>query len=209
MGRGNLMKIFDITRPLSKETPVYPSDTRPVFSQEEHAWYRISNLNLGSHTGTHIDAPAHCIGDGETIDRVSLDSLIGRCRVIDARPAGLMITETYLTGKLGGEQRILLKTAYSGSDSYDETYPALSPDAARFLMVQRIRCIGIDSPSVEHSGDDGTIHRHLLGNGCLIIEFLDLTDIPAGDYTMIALPLRLAGLDGSPARVVLMKEEGM
>jgi len=203
------MKIFDITRLLSEDTPVYPGDHSPAFSREEHAWYRISNLNLGSHTGTHIDAPSHCIGGGETIDRVSLDSLIGRCRVIDARSAGLMITEPYLTGKLGGAQRILLKTAWSGSGSYDEAYPAISPDAARLLTEHRIRCLGIDSPSVEPYGDDGTIHRLLLGNGCLIIEFLDLTDIPAGDYTMIALPLRLAGLDGSPARVVLMKERGM
>jgi arylformamidase len=209
MGRWNLMKIFDITRPLSEDTPVYPGDTRPAFSREEHDWYRISNLNLGSHTGTHIDAPAHCIGEGETIDRVSLDSLIGRCRVIDARSAGLMITETYLTGKLGDAQRILLKTACSGSDSYEETYPALTLDAARLLTEHGIRCIGIDSPSVEPPGDDGTIHRHLLGNGCLIIEFLDLTDIPSGDYTIVALPLRLAGLDGSPARVVLMKEKGV
>jgi arylformamidase len=164
---------------------------------------------MGSHTGTHIDAPAHCIRDGETIDRVALDSLIGRCRIIDARSAGKLITDTYLTGKLGGAQRILLKTACSGSDLYEGVYPALSPDAARLLTEHGIRCVGIDSPSVEPSGDDGTIHRLLLGNGCLIIEFLDLTDIPAGDYTMIALPLRLAGLDGSPARVVLMKEKGM
>jgi arylformamidase len=203
------MKIFDITHHLSEDTPVYPGDLSPAFIQEEHTWYRISNLNLGSHTGTHIDAPAHCIKNGETIDRVSLDSLIGRCRVIDARSAGLLITEPYLTGKLGNAQRILLKTAYSGSNSYEEAYPALSPDTARLLTKHKIRCIGIDSPSVEPSGDDGTIHRLLLGNGCLIIEFLDLTNIPAGYYTMIALPLRLAGLDGSPARVVLMKERRM
>jgi arylformamidase len=203
------MEIFDITRPLSEDTPVYPGDRSPAFSREEHAGYRISNLNMNSHTGTHIDAPAHCIGDGETIDRVSLDSLIGRCRVIDVQSAGLLITATHLAGKLVGAQRILLKTACSGSDSYEESYPAISPDTARLLTEHGIRCIGIDSPSIEHFGDNGTIHRLLLGNGCLIIEFLDLADIPAGDYTMIALPLRLAGLDGSPARVVLMKEKGM
>jgi arylformamidase len=203
------MKIYDITRPLSESTLVCPGDIHPMFSQKEHGGYRISDLLIGTHTGTHIDAPAHCIGYTETIDRISLGSLVGPCRVIDARSAGLTITPSFLRETTGKVQRILLKTAYSESDSYDEVYPVLSPEAAHFLTEHGTLCLGIDSPSVEPPGEDGTVHRLLLGGGCTIIELLDFSGVPADDYTMVALPLRLAGLDGSPARVILMKNQEM
>jgi arylformamidase len=202
------MRIIDITRLLSEKTPVYPGDTEPVFIQEEHDWYRVSSLHLGSHTGTHIDAPSHCIGFNDTIDTIPIDNLIGKCRVIDARTAGPVISASFLHGKLGTSRRILLKTDSPVSDCYSDAYPALSSDAADLLVSHRIRCIGTDAPSVEPAGDEGTVHRILLGSGCSIIEFLDLAHVPPGTYTQVALPLRLAGLDGSPARVVLLKDNG-
>ena len=92
-------------------------------------------------------------------------------------------------------------------DTFTEEYPSLALDAACFITDNGIECIGIDSPSIESFNCDGSVHRRLLGNGCIIIELLDLSDVPEGDYEMVALPLRLAGLDGSPARVILMKQE--
>ena len=91
--------------------------------------------------------------------------------------------------------------------AFTEEYPSLARDAACFITDQGIECIGIDSPSIESFNCDGSVHRQLLGNGCIIIELLDLSDVPEGDYEMVALPLRLAGLDGSPARVILMNQE--
>jgi arylformamidase len=198
------MKIIDITRPLINGVLVYPGDIIPSFRQADHGRYLISDLHLSSHTGTHIDAPVHYLKSGDTIDTIPLSNLIGRCRVIDVSEAGTLITAEHLPGDLVGVKRLLLKTRFSGMAAFTEDYPSLTLEAARFITDHGIQCIGIDSPSIESFNCDGSVHRQLLGEGCIIIELLDLSDVPEGDYKMVALPLRLAGLDGSPARVILM-----
>ncbi len=208
MGVKEFMKIIDLTRPVKKDMLVYPGDLVPSFSQVDTGRYRISDLHISSHTGTHIDAPAHYLKTGETIDTIPLCNLIGKCRVIDARGTGSPgITAEDLKGKLKGVKRLLLKTRFSGRNTFTEEYPFLALDAARAITDNGIKCIGIDSPSIESFNGDGSVHRWLLSHGCVIIELLDLSDVPEGDYTIVALPLRLAGLDGSPARVVLMQLE--
>lgn len=204
-GRTEGMEIFDITRPLSAETLVYPGDAKPTFRQRDEGKYLISDLHMSSHSGTHIDAPVHYLKSGETIDTIPLINLIGRCRVVDVSSAKSTITAEHLAGKTDNISRLLLKTSFSGCNQFVENYPSLSFDAAHLLTSKGICCVGIDSPSIESCHCDGTVHRELLGNGCIIIELLDLSAVPEGDYDMIALPLRLEGLDGSPARVVLMK----
>jgi arylformamidase len=203
------MRIIDISRPLKQGMLVYPGDSVPSFSQTDHGRYLISDLHLSSHTGTHIDAPVHYLKSGDTIDSIPLSNLIGRCRVIDVRGAGDLITLSHLQGKTGGVSRILLRTRFSGMETFTKDYPSLALDAAGMLTDAGTVCIGIDSPSIESFDCDGSVHRQLLGCGCLIIELLDLSGVPEGDYDMMALPLRLEGLDGSPARVVLIgqKEE--
>jgi arylformamidase len=201
------MKIIDVTRPLKNDMLVYPGDLIPSFSQVDHGRYLISDLHMSSHTGTHIDAPVHYLKSGDTIDTIPLSHLIGRCRVIDVSDAGTLITAEPLSGKLDRVKRVLLKTRFSGMAAFTEEYPSLALDAACCITDQGIECVGIDSPSIESFNCDGSVHRQLLGNGCIIIELLDLSDVPEGDYKMVALPLRLAGLDGSPARVILMNQE--
>ena len=200
------MEIFDITRPLSDEILVYPGDLRPSFRQRDEGKYLISDLHMSTHTGTHIDAPVHYLKSGDTIDTIPLINLIGRCRVVDVSGAGSNITAEHLDGKTENTPRLLLKTSFSGHNQFIENYPSLSFDAARHITGNGICCVGIDSPSIESYLCDGTVHRELLRKGCIIIELLDLSAVPEGDYDMIALPLRLEGLDGSPARVVLMKK---
>ncbi len=200
------MKMIDVTRSLVKDMLVYPGDIIPSFSQVCHGRYLISDLHMSSHTGTHIDAPAHYLKSGVTIDRVPLNILIGKCRVIDMSRAGVLITAEHLGRRLGGVKRLLLKTSFSGKDRFIEEYPSLAYDAACSITENGIECIGIDSPSIEPYDGDGSVHHRLLSNGCIIVELLDLTDVQEGDYEMVALPLRLTGLDGSPARVVLIKQ---
>ncbi len=200
------MKIIDVTRPLKPEMLVYPGDLVPSFSQADQGRYLISDIRLSTHTGTHIDAPAHYLRSGDTIDTIPLASLIGRCRVVDLS-GSTPITAAALTGRLNGVKRLLLRTRFSGQETFAEDYPSLTPDAASAVTAAGIACIGIDSPSIESYTGDGTVHRQLLGNGCLIIELLDLSGVEEGEYEMVALPLRLAGLDGSPARVILMRAE--
>ena len=200
------MKIIDITRPLSAGTVSYPGDTPPQFSQRDAGLYLISDLSMNSHSGTHIDAPVHYLKTGDTIDTVPLDHLIGPCQVIDITAAGSAITAEALRGRIGNAKRILLKTAFSRETEFKEDYPHLTRDAAELLVENGVLCVGIDSFSIEAFVCDGSVHRTLLGNGCLIVELLDLSGVGGGEYDLAALPLRLAGLDGAPARVVLIQK---
>ena len=205
---GRPVKIIDITRPLSQDILTYPGDTPPVFRQADHGRYLITDLHLSTHTGTHIDAPVHYLKTGTTIDTVPLSHVMGKCRVVDVTHAGTSISSNHLKGRLDGITRLLLKTSFSGTDRFDEDYPCLTADAARLITGCAMKCVGIDSPSIESYECDGTVHRELLSRGCIIIELLDLSDVKEGDYTLVALPLRLTGLDGSPARVVLIDNNG-
>ena len=202
------MKIIDITRPLSEDILIYPGDKRPVFRQLDRGNYLISDLQMSTHTGTHIDAPFHYLKAGDTIDSIPLSHLMGPCRVIDVTCAGTCITSHHLEGRLDGIHRLLLKTSFSAKDCFDENFPSLTTDAARLITRSDMKCIGIDSPSIESFNCDGTVHRELLSKGCIIIELLNLLNVCEGDYTRVALPLPFTGLDGSPARVVLIENNG-
>lgn len=202
------MKIIDITRPLSENILVYPGDSAPVFRQEDLGRYLITDLHLSTHTGTHIDAPAHYLKTGDTIDTISLSHIMGTCRVLDVTRAGTSISVNHLMGRLDDVERLLLKTSFSGTDQFNEDYPSLTADAARFIASCNMKCVGIDSPSIESYDCDGTVHIELLSHGCIIIELLDLSNVEEGDYYLVALPLRFTGLDGSPARVVLIENNG-
>ena len=205
---GRLVKIIDITRPLSEGILIYPGDIPTVFRQEDHGHYLITGLNLSTHTGTHIDAPVHYLKTGDTIDTIPLSHVMGKCRVLDFTGAGSSITANLLKDRLDGIERLLLKTSFSGTDRFEENYPSLTAGAARLITGYDMKCVGIDSPSIESYECDGTVHRELLSHGCIIIELLDLSNVEEGDYTLVALPLCLTGLDGSPARVVLIDNNG-
>ncbi len=201
------MKNHDVSRRIFSGDIVFPGDCAPSFRQDDRGLYLISELHLSSHTGTHIDAPVHYLKTGQTIDRVPLDALVGPCRVIDLRDAGDAISASHITGRCSGAERILIKTGFSGISEFKSGYPHLTHDAACLLTRDGVKCIGIDSPSIESYQCDGSVHRELLGHGCIIIELLDLAAVDEGEYDMAALPLRLAGVDGSPARVVLIEKE--
>jgi arylformamidase len=121
--------------------------------------------------------------------------------------AGSEITAAALRGRLGAAKRILLKTAFSRETQFKEDYPHLTNDAADLLSQSGVLAVGIDAFSIEAAVCDGSVHRTLLGSGCIIIELLDLSKVNEGEYEMAGLPLRLAGLDGAPARVVLIQKK--
>lgn len=195
--------VYDVTRELTSHVVVYPGDIVPSMKQEDRGQYLLTDLSMSTHSGTHIDAPAHYLKNSETVDRIPLDRLMGRARVLDLRKVQGAIEPGHLAGRIGGVKTLLIRTWFSEKDIFDESYPALTPDAARLIQEAGITCVGIDTPSIEEYAGDGAVHRILLGGGIIILELLDLSPVGEGDYTMVALPLRLAGLDGSPARVVL------
>jgi arylformamidase len=200
--------MLDITRPLGVEVPLYPGGERPIFRRRELDGYTVTDLQLTTHTGTHLDAPSHTLDGGTTVDRIPLERLLVKVRVVDMQDAGDAITAEALSGRLPGGRGILLRTRASGAGSFGPEFPHLTLPAARQIATLSPPVVGIDSPSIEAFGGDGSVHRELLERGIPVLELLDLSRVHEGEFLMVALPLRLEGLDGSPARVILLGEEG-
>jgi len=165
---------------------------------------------MGTHTGTHVDAPKHFFDDKPGVDTLALDLLVGRARVIDLPHRG-GITEQHLSAAgLREDIRVLLRTPnsalWNSNDGFHTDYTYVTEEAARFLVNQGVKVVGVDYLSVEQFKKAGApAHHVLLGAGVIIIEGLNLSEVEAGQYEMYCLPLRLAGADGAPARVVLKR----
>jgi arylformamidase len=206
-----MLRTIDITIPLSPRLPVYPGDPRfemtPVQRLSDGAPYNLSHLSLGTHSGTHVDAPYHFQADGATVDKLSLDILIGRVKVVELPVRERIDRADVAALDLHDEIRLLFKTRMSGQldkPELQENFVYLTPEAATHLVAAGIKLVGIDSPSVEKFGrDDFAAHRTLLRAGVVIVEALDLSNVSPGIYDLTCLPLLVAGADGAPARVVL------
>lgn len=201
--------IIDISWPLAQGVAVYPGNPELRIVPQAGKTSVHSKITIGSHTGTHIDAPRHVFRRGKGIDTVSLDALIGPCRVLDCTKAKSAITVADLQPHriLRGE-RILVKTKNShlGHKVFYTDYVYLDGDAAEWLAARKIKLFGIDYLSVKQRGSaDNRPHTALLGKNIPIIEGLDLHAVKPGKYQLIALPLKFVGLDGAPARAVLIK----
>ena len=202
------MRIIDISQKIHPGMKVYPGDppfqTRSCLSFRQGDMCEVSEMTIGSHCGTHIDAPLHMIPGGAGVEALPLDSFIGPCRVLTLPVQ--VITERMLTGyEIKPGERILLRTDPEGA--YASKEGALSMDAARYLLKQGVKLIGIDSPSVENMElSDGEIHRLLLSAGVAVLEGLRLEAASDGHYLLSALPLFLSGENGAPCRAVLVQE---
>ena len=214
------MPIYDVTVPLSNELPIWPGDPEiqirdwQTLSNGDGA--NVSSLNFGAHTGTHVDAPAHFIEGAAKVEMLPLDVLIGEAQVVDVPEEFRAIDEEFVLAHCApGTTRVLFKTRNSAFWSEPELefhpdFTYLDFNAAIKLVQQGIRLIGIDYLSIEKFGEhDHEIHHVLLSHGVIILEGLNLSDIPAGKYELICLPLRLRSNkgDGAPARVVLRSFE--
>jgi arylformamidase len=204
-----LLTLRDISQPLAATLPVWPGDT--TFSAQR-VWdhdggpVAVSRFTMSTHSGAHADAPLHYDPAGAAIDAVDLDAYLGPARVVDARGWGSLITAEQLLPHLdGAPQRILLRTYERfPHQAWDSAFAAISPDVIQLLSQRGAKLIGVDTPSLDPE-DSKTMDAHLAVRdaGLRILEGLVLDDVPAGDYELIALPLRLAGLDASPVRAVL------
>ena len=189
--------IYDLTRPLKNGMEYFPGDPIPSFTTHFHDPYRITEIKMGSHTGTHIDAPAHYLTHGTTSEALSLETLIGTCFILELENGP--IYETHLHSyetEIISSSRLLIR---AGEDA------GLMPCAATWL-ASRCRCLGIDSLSISYSGYDAEVHTTLMQAGVLILEGLLFRVTLHGRYTLIALPLLLSGADGAPARVIVCSD---
>lgn len=205
--------LYDITRPLTLRTAVFPGDTpvsiTPVAEIARGASVNVTAITCSAHAGTHVDAPLHYSADGVGIDRVPLDVLIGRCLVATIDGPG-DVSAAALQVRLGEArpERLLLHTRAGAvpDDVWDATFPAIEPAAAEWLCAVGVRLIGVDAPSVDPA-DSKLLpaHKAFLRGGVTIVENLQLSGVPDGDYELLALPLRIVGNDAAPARVVLRR----
>jgi arylformamidase len=225
--------LIDVTLPISDKLPVWPGDP-PVYvtrvsddllpdegrrTKDEAVHVTrgsddlplVSGLSMSCHAGTHVDAPAHFLLGGAGVDILPLDVLIGPAWVVRFAGRG-PLTASMLAGAAipPGTVRLLIRSDNSDGvvEAFDPDFVALAPDAAAWLLDHGVRLVGIDGPSIEAFDAPGDpVHRALLAAGVIIVENLALAGVASGAYELTCLPLRIAGCDGAPARVVLVTRD--
>jgi arylformamidase len=201
--------IWDISPPISPDTPAFPGDT--TYSQRWTAQIgpdcpvNVSAITMSPHLGAHADAPLHYGRDAEPIGRVDLDPFLGLCRVIHAIDRGALIRPGHLAHAAANlPPRVLVRTCVNAPTQWSPDFVAFEPGTIAWLAGHGVRLVGIDSPSVDPA-DSKTLdsHQQLLAHDMRVLENLVLDDVAPGDYELIALPLKLVGADASPVRAVL------
>jgi len=208
------MKIYDITFPISEKTPVYEGDPTvkidvcAAIAKGDAA--NVTQLCFGAHTATHVDAPNHFIEGTRQVHELELEKLIGDCTVLELSDDILAIEPQHL-GNLEKVERILFKTRNSEfwnepEKGFRKDFTYITPEAAKVLANAEIKLVGIDYLSVEKFDTESfDTHITLLEKEIVIIEGVDLREVPAGNYELICLPLKVISEtgDGAPARTIL------
>lgn len=209
------MRIHDITVALSPDIPVYPGDP-PITVEVWHSIAKgdaanLSRLSLGTHSGTHIDPPRHFNDAGITVDEIPLDLLMGQARVVEITGVNRIGREQLEALQLKGVERLLIKTDNSGFWSEKEfrrDFAALTAEGAHYLHQQKVKLVAVDYLSVEPMDGDGEVHRILLNGGIPVVEGVNLSGIPPGEYQFICLPMKLKDGNGAPVRALLVDNPG-
>lgn len=206
------MNWIDISIPLRNEMPSWP-DNPPVqitrtMDLENGDEATVSTISIGSHTGTHMDAPLHFIKSGKGMDEMPLSATIGPAQVIEIHDPQAITAEELRRHSLKAGDRVLFKTRNSArrwaEREFMKDFVYLSTEAARWLAQQGIRTVGVDYLSVGGYEKNGTeVHQVLLSEDIWIIEGLDFSAVEPGHYDLVCLPLKIARGDGAPARAVL------
>lgn len=209
-------RIYDITLPLSERVTKYGGDNYPVFRSGSRStdYYTITSTTVtcSVHTGTHVDAPRHLLPGDYGIDEVPIDCLIGPCVVVDIPSDAALITLAHVQANaelIKKHRRVLFKTRDSQrwvnpEHEFLTEWVYLHAEAAKMLVDMGVKTVGMDYLSVDPYNDDAMpSHMALLNAHIAIIEGCNLLEVSPGEYELICLPLRLAGLDGSPARAIL------
>lgn len=206
------MALYDITVTLRADLPVYPGDAafeREVISRiADGGVSNLSVLRMSAHHGTHVDAPLHMIDGGSTVTDIPPEALVGPALVVDAtgrRSVGMAALDGI---EWKGVERVLFKTDNSGTlehrAEFTPDFVYLEPEAAEFLAGLGLNLVGVDYLSADAPAADGfPAHIALLGAGIVLLEGVDLSGVPAGEYDLFCGPLKLKDADGAPARAFL------
>ena len=206
--------IIDVSRPIFTGMAIYPRNppvaVTPAKSIARGDSSNVSLLTLGSHTGTHVDAPLHMAEGGAPVDDVSLEAMIGPAIVIAVPDGVRAIGPTELERSIGNHTRVLVRSRNSArfaeTGEFDEEFSYLTPEGAALLVDRGVVFFGIDALSVEqYRAGHHRAHDVLLQARVAVVEGLALEHAPPGEYQVVCLPLRIRGCDGAPARVVLIR----
>ena len=205
--------MWDVTVTIDSTVPTYLGDPsfkrRVVQAIADGKPADVSLMTLSAHVGTHVDAPSHLIPGGKTVDDLDLTVMVGLARVVEFDAQGA-ITAEFLEGidSLATDERILFKTRNSSlweKRVFAEDYVGLRVDAADWLIANGVRLVGIDYLSIDAHGDANLpVHRAFLTNDVVVVESLDLSQVPEGHYQLVCLPMKVGGSEGAPARVILL-----
>lgn len=215
------MHIIDITRTVHEGMVVYEGDApfrkivTSVVSGDDPSTLGLSEIALGSHVGTHVDAPFHFVSGGATVDELPLESLCGPARVVDVSERGHRLDDAQLRElDLEGVRRVLFKTFREDPEAattFDHDYSHLTAKGAAYLRSLGMMTVGIDSLSIDRFPKQGfqfPAHHALLDDDgehppVVIVEGLTLHEVTEGDYLLWCMPLKIGGADGAPARAIL------
>lgn len=199
----------DISAPLTEAIPVWPGDVpfrlRRSHQVDSGAPFTLASMELSLHTGSHLDAPAHVLAGGTTVDRIPLDACIGPARLVSLAAEVLIETADLEPFLADAPARLLFRLQPAGAPgSSSARFPAFSAAAAKALVRTGVRLVGVDTPSVDAADAESLpAHCAFAAAGVVILENLRFDAVPDGDYELIALPLRIAGAEASPVRAVL------
>lgn len=213
-----LLNIIDLSQNIDGKMSVYPVTKKPIIDQIHNIdkeGYRESELIISSHTGTHIDAPAHILKDGAYLDQLSLEHFFGKATILDfSMFSNRLIAKKDLElfkDKIDNTEFLLIKTGWSkyfGKEMYFNGFPTLTEEAAKWLSQFKLKGIGIDAISIDTMDTvDFEVHRALLGKDIIIIE--NLTNLDAvidENFILSIMPIKYENADGSPVRAVAIEK---
>lgn len=211
------MKIIDLTHTICSDMPVFPGTEQPVFRNAntlENDGFREAEITMYSHTGTHIDAPAHMLKDGKTLDELEVDHFVGKAIILDFSTSEINTIDIEDLKRyeedIKNVEFVILKTGwnkYWGKDKYYKDFPSLSEESAKWLTRFNLKGVGIDAISIDNiDSTEFKIHKILLEKNILIIENLvNLDDIKDKYFTLSILPLKNKDADGSSVRAIAME----
>lgn len=203
------MTLYDITLPMHNRLASWPGDVpydfRLSWKMSEGTSVNVGAITTSVHSGTHADAPFHFLPDGRTIDQLELEPFIGPALVVDVTGRQTIEIGDFPDADFRATPRVLLKSnSWSDTSRFPDRIPVLARGVPGWLKDHGVILIGVDVPSVDQIDSKDLLIHHEIGRcGICILENLDLRQVPAGQYELIALPLRLVGADGAPVRAVL------
>jgi arylformamidase len=210
------MYIYDISVPINNDLTVWLGDPPVSISQEsfiERDGYNLNRLTISAHTGTHIDAPLHYIKDGPNIGSIELEQLIGPVLVIEI-PQEIKIITGQVIESLNipaSTERILFKTENSKlwgrNTGFEKSYVGLDSSGAAAILKSKIKFVGMDYLSISILDDLVEPHKLLLSNKVVILESCNLSAVPAGEYQLVCLPLKVNEIEGAPVRAILLAKD--